>query len=95
MNRNYFVSNYGRVKNRKGKILSFKKATNGYLFISASLNGKKETTLVHRMVMLTFCYDEEFDVKQVNHKNGVRDDNRLCNLEWVYSINNVDEKCIN
>lgn len=95
LNRNYFVSNYGRVKNRKGKILSLKKATNGYLFISASLNGKKETTLVHRMVMLTFCYDEEWNVKQVNHKNGVRDDNRLCNLEWVYSINNIDEKCIN
>ena len=95
LNRNYFVSNHGRVRNRKGKILSLKKAKNGYLFISASMNGKKETTLVHRMVMLSFCYDEKWDIKQVNHKNGIRDDNRLCNLEWVYSINNINEKCIN
>lgn len=94
LNRNYFVSDCGRVKNRKGKILSLKKSNNGYLFISASINGKKETTLVHRMVMIAFCYDDEWNIKQVNHKNGIRTDNRLCNLEWVYAKENIDEKCI-
>lgn len=89
LNRNYYVSDMGRVKNRRGKIMSPKKGNNGYLFISASICGRKETTLIHRMVMLAFNYDDEWDIKQVNHKNGIRTDNRLCNLEWVTPLFNV------
>ena len=56
--------------------------SNGYLQVTAWYNGKYQTALVHRLVARAWCegYD---DALQVNHKNGVKTDNRACNLEWV------------
>lgn len=42
----------------------------------------RRTFKVHRLVMLSFV--GEHPVKNtVNHKNGVKDDNSLYNLEWM------------
>lgn len=75
----YKVSNLGRIKNKQNKILGISK--NGYSRISLNNKGSK-TLLIHRLVMLAFKPEEYFEGAEVNHKNGIKNDNRLENLEW-------------
>ena len=74
----------------KGKILKENKVKNSGGYYSKILceNGKKTTVMVHRVVALAFC--EGFKPGLVvNHKNGIRTDNRASNLEWVTYSQNV------
>lgn len=64
---------------RKGKVLSPARGTNGY--ISYQL-GSGVRRLAHRLVATAFLGPPS-PGEEVNHRNGIRDDNRLENLEWV------------
>lgn len=44
--------------------------------------GGKKSAAIHRLVCLAFLDADECR-QYVNHKNGVKTDNRLSNLEWV------------
>lgn len=77
----YSVSNYGRVRNDvKGTFLT-PRNLKGYQRVSLWYNGKANDHRIHRLVAQAFLPNPE-NKPEVNHLNGIRNDNRLCNLEW-------------
>lgn len=87
----YQVSNMGRVKSfHHGKVVVFspKCYRNRYPEVYLSNNGRDERVLAHRLVAQTFIPNPE-GKEQVNHKNGVKSDNRIENLEWVTGSENM------
>lgn len=86
-NKNYFISTCGRIKDRNG---FFKKGSisHGYEIVNIELNGVKTSKAIHILVAKTFIDNPEKKL-QVNHINGVRNDNRVENLEWVTASENI------
>lgn len=82
----YQVSNLGNVKSlRKNKIMSPCIAGRGYNHLFLYKDKKASGFLVHRLVLLAFI---GYSNLVVNHKNGIKTDNRLENLEYcTYSEN--------
>jgi hypothetical protein len=68
-------------KTIKEKILTLGYYSNGYEQFSLSVDNVRYTGIVHRLIAKTFIPNPE-NYPVVNHKNGVRDDNRVENLEW-------------
>ena len=92
---NYMVSNLGRVKSlsnnfsRKEKILKNGKNNVGYLLVGLCKNGKVKNYLIHRLVAEAFLPNPE-NKPCIDHINTDRTDNRICNLRWVTSKENIN-----
>lgn len=90
----YSVSNLGRVRSdARGKGRYFGRCLKpgslkaGYLKLTLAANGRHEQWLVHRLVLLAFVGPCPAG-KETNHKNGVKHDNTLSNLEYVTASEN-------
>lgn len=79
--------NYGGKRKKPGRVLRLRKNGNGYMRITLYVDGKERSHVVHRLVCEAFI-GKRPDGKEVNHINGVRDDNRAENLEWVTKSEN-------
>lgn len=63
-------------------MFSFPKDKDGYLKTAMrDDSGKRKYLRVHRVVAMTFLENPN-NYPVVNHKNGIKSDNRLNNLEW-------------
>ena len=81
---NYEVSDLGNVRNKKTGTI--RKLTDRKGYRKVRLNNQDES--VHRLVAEAF-YEGNHDGLQVNHKDGNKANNRVDNLEWVTSSENV------
>lgn len=66
----------------KGKKLSPAYDKNGYLRYVFSYKGKRKTISGHRLVAMAFIPNPD-NKPTINHINGIKDDNRVENLEWA------------
>jgi hypothetical protein len=83
----YEASSAGQIRNiATGNVLTPCLSSKGYLKTNLQLDGMPKHILVHRVVMAAFHGTSEL---QVNHKNGVKHDNRLENLEYATQSENV------
>lgn len=97
----YQVSKLGLVKRLKGscntktgtskrkeRILTPGTNTDGYLCVNLSMNKTYKHCRVHRLIAMTFIDNPEYK-PQINHKNGIKYDNWVGNLEWVTASENA------
>lgn len=82
----YEVSNLGRVRNRRTKIIQ-KGTINSEGYHIVSIGNKNYRT--HRVILQSWNPREDYQDLTVDHINGQRSDNRLENLRWVSSEDNT------
>ena len=98
----YMVSNMGRIMSLsresitpKGIIrhvsqrLMKQSSSRGYKIVKLRRDNRTITIQVHKLVCDAFYKERKVDETEVNHKNGIRSDNRVENLEWCNRQYNI------
>lgn len=89
----YYISNYGRVystSRNNGQLRTLVLDEHGYYRVQLCLNdGSGRYFPVHRLVLYTFGYIDGCEQLQVNHKDTIKTNNHISNLEWCTCKENI------
>ena len=84
--KDYLITLDGRVFSLKTmRFLTNIVRPNGYVYVKIG----NKSYVTHRLVALTYIDNPE-NKPQVNHINGIKNDNRVVNLEWATSFENMN-----
>ena len=72
---------------KQGKQLKLMLDKYGYNVVNLYKDGKYKSTKVHRLVAIAFIYNPQCK-PEVNHKDGVKTNNNVSNLEWCTTSEN-------
>lgn len=87
---NYLISNCGKVINsKKNKMMKQYKDKDGYYRVALSKDNKTKCWFVHRLVANAFIPNIN-SLPMINHKNEIKGDNRVENLEWCTAKYNTN-----
>lgn len=76
-----FIQKNGIEKRIKERILKQVKDSKGYYFVGLHKNSQILQYRVHRLIAEYFI-PNEYNKPHINHKNGIKTDNQINNLEW-------------
>lgn len=82
----YLIGSNGAIKNRQKELKTYI-INSGYVAIKLTAGGKRKHRLLHCLVAEAFIPNEDCN-KEVNHIDGNKLNNNVCNLEWVSSSEN-------
>jgi hypothetical protein len=80
---NYMITDKGKVYSKiSNKYLKNCSDSMGYEIVTLYKYAKKKTRTIHRLVAEAFI-ENPLNKKEVNHKDGNKQNNNISNLEWV------------
>lgn len=86
----YAITSCGKVWSyKRKKYLKPMKDKDGYLYVNIRIDGKQKNFKIHRLVAEAYIPNPD-GKPQVNHKNEVKTDNYINNLEWATAKENIN-----
>ena len=84
----YSVSDIGEVRNDKTGYILKSAIQQGYAHVTIYIDKKPKRVKIHRLVATAFIPNLD-NKPYVNHKDGIRSNNNVNNLEWVTASENT------
>ena len=93
----YKINNKGEILGlKRNKLLTLNKDNQGYLKVNLCKRGVCKTRRIHQLVVESFLghIPNKFNGLVINHKNFIKTDNRVNNLELITQRENTNRKHI-
>lgn len=88
----YSIDTNGIVYSKRGNPMKTSLNPRGYEIVTFCENGVPHAFSVHRLVGIQFIENKEKEKLQINHKDGVKNNNNVDNLEWCTKSENMKHR---